>query len=81
MRITSLRIAAVVDGRARPGTGPEIPKYLNSPETSSYQKGSLLFGLHQARDLLARGATPVIVEGPFDAIAVTLSAGRVPAAL
>lgn len=60
-------------GRARPGAGPEVPKYLNSPETSSYQKGTLLFGLHQARDLLARGATPVIVEGPFDAIAVTLA--------
>jgi DNA primase len=58
-------------GRARPGAGPEVPKYLNSPETSSYQKGSLLFGLHQARDQLAAGATPVIVEGPFDAIAVT----------
>ena len=60
-------------GRARPGAGPEVPKYLNSPETSSYQKGSLLFGLHQARELLARGATPVIVEGPFDAIAVTMA--------
>ena len=60
-------------GRARPGAGPQVPKYLNSPETSSYQKSSLLFGLHQARDLLARGATPVIVEGPFDAIAVTMA--------
>jgi DNA primase len=60
-------------GRARPGAGPEVPKYLNSPETSSYQKGTLLFGLHQARDLLACGATPVIVEGPFDAIAVTMA--------
>jgi DNA primase len=60
-------------GRARPGAGPEVPKYLNSPETSSYQKGSLLFGLHQARDLLVGGATPVIVEGPFDAIAVTMA--------
>jgi DNA primase catalytic core len=60
-------------GRARPGAGPQVPKYLNSPETSSYHKGSLLFGLHQARDLLARGATPVIVEGPFDAIAVTVA--------
>ena len=60
-------------GRARPRAGPEVPKYLNSPETSSYHKGSLLFGLHQARDLLARGATPVIVEGPFDAIAVTMA--------
>jgi hypothetical protein len=30
-----------------------------------------LFGLYQARDGLARGAVPVIAEGPFDAIAVT----------
>ena len=53
--------------------GPQVPKYLNSPETSCYHKGSLLFGLHQARDQLAHGATPVIVEGPFDAIAVTVA--------
>jgi DNA primase len=32
-----------------------------------------LFGLYQARDRLARGAVPVIAEGPFDAIAVTLA--------
>jgi DNA primase len=60
-------------GRARPGTDPAIPKYLNGPATSLYQKGDLLFGLHHARGRLARGATPVIVEGPFDAIAVTLA--------
>jgi len=60
-------------GRARPGTGPGVPKYLNSPATSTYHKGDLLFGLHHARGHLARGATPVIVEGPFDAIAVTLA--------
>jgi DNA primase len=60
-------------GRARPGAGPAIPKYLNGPATSTYQKGDLLFGLHQAGGHLARGATPVIVEGPFDAIAVTLA--------
>jgi DNA primase len=60
-------------GRARPGTAPAIPKYLNGPATSTYQKGDLLFGLHHAQAHLARGATPVIVEGPFDAIAVTLA--------
>jgi DNA primase len=60
-------------GRARPGAGPAVPKYLNGPATSTYQKGDLLFGLHQAGGHLARGATPVIVEGPFDAIAVTLA--------
>jgi len=60
-------------GRARPGTGPDVPKYLNSPATSTYHKGDLLFGLYHACHHLARGATPVIVEGPFDAIAVTLA--------
>ena len=60
-------------GRARPGTDPAVPKYLNGPATSSYHKGDLLFGLHHARGHLARGATPVVVEGPLDAIAVTLA--------
>ena len=63
-------------GRARPGAGPAIPKYLNGPATSAYQKGDLLFGLHHAGGHLARGATPVIAEGPFDAIAVTLADPR-----
>ena len=60
-------------GRAHPRTdpNPDVPKYLNSPDTAGYKKGSLLFGLHQARPALADGATPVIVEGPFDAIAVS----------
>jgi DNA primase len=39
----------------------------------TYRKSDLLFGLHQARGALARGAVPVIVEGPFDAIAVTIA--------
>ena len=60
-------------GRARPGARPDVPKYLNSPETAAYKKSHLLFGLHQARPALARGAVPVIAEGPFDAIAVTIA--------
>jgi DNA primase len=60
-------------GRAHPDAGPDVPKYLNSPETAAYKKGELLFGLHQARSYLAHGATPVIVEGPFDAIAVIIA--------
>jgi DNA primase len=58
-------------GRARPDAGPEVPKYLNSPQTDVYKKGELLFGWYQARERLAAGATPVIVEGPFDVIAVS----------
>jgi DNA primase len=60
-------------GRAHPDASPEVPKYLNSPGTATYDKGELLFGLHQARSHLAQGAIPVIVEGPFDAIAVTIA--------
>jgi len=58
-------------GRAAAHAGPDVPKYLNSPATSLYDKGETLFGLWEARDALAQGARPVIVEGPLDAIAVT----------
>ena len=60
-------------GRAHPDAGPDTPKYLNSPETATYKKSHLLFGLYQARPDLARGATPVIVEGAFDAIAISIA--------
>jgi DNA primase catalytic core len=64
-------------GRAHPDAGLTVPKYLNSPETCAYTKGDLLFGLHEARGPLARGAVPVIAEGPLDAIAIsTASPGR-----
>ncbi|TDC53489.1 hypothetical protein E1281_17680 [Actinomadura sp. KC345] len=49
------------------------PKYLNGPDTSLFHKGELLYGLHEARDRLAVGACPVLVEGPLDAIAVTIA--------
>ena len=58
-------------GRAPDRTGTDVPKYLNSPKTSLYEKSEILFGLWEAREALAAGARPVIVEGPFDAIAVT----------
>jgi len=58
-------------GRAPDDADPNVPKYLNSPSTALYNKGEVLFGLWEARDALASGARPVIVEGPLDAIAVT----------
>ena len=64
-------IVAGFIGRAHPDAAPTVPKYLNSPETAAYIKGDLLFGLHEARGGLARGAVPVIAEGPFDAIAIS----------
>jgi DNA primase catalytic core len=50
------------------------PKYLNTPDTDLFTKGSQLFGLHEGRATLAAGATPTLVEGPIDAIAITLAA-------
>jgi DNA primase len=61
-------------GRGPPGSRAG-PVYLNSPTTLLYQKGRVLFGLHEALPALAEGARPVIAEGPLDAIAVT-AAGR-----
>jgi DNA primase len=63
-------VAAFI-GRAPEDAGPEVPKYVNSPHTYLYRKGDMLFGLWEARQAMAAGARPVIVEGPFDAIAVT----------
>jgi DNA primase len=60
-------------GRAAGHASPGTPKYLNSPSTSHYSKSEILFGLWEARDALARGARPVIVEGPLDAIAITVA--------
>ena len=51
------------------------PKYLNTAETDLFYKGSELYGLVEQRSALKSGATPVLVEGPLDALAVTL-AGR-----
>ena len=58
-------------GRAGSDAAADVPKYLNTRETSLYRKGEVLFGLHEGGALLTAGARPVIVEGPLDAIAVT----------
>ncbi|TDD90807.1 toprim domain-containing protein [Actinomadura rubrisoli] len=53
--------------------GADGPKYLNGPDTALFHKGELLYGLHEARDRLAAGARPVLVEGPLDVLAVTMA--------
>jgi DNA primase catalytic core len=49
------------------------PKYLNTADTDLFTKGHELYGLADNAAALAAGATPVVVEGPMDAIAVTLA--------
>ena len=63
-------------GRAHPDADTDrVPRYVNSPQTAVYRKSDLVFGLAEARAALTRGARPVIVEGPLDAIAVTGGTG------
>ncbi len=62
-------------GRRHPGAGDDRgPKYLNSPETEIFTKGQILAGLAEGRNALRAGAQPVLVEGPLDAIAVSVAA-------
>jgi len=49
---------------------PDAPKYLNSPETTIYKKGQLLYGLHLTKHAIRRAGQVLIVEGYLDLISV-----------
>ena len=53
--------------------GDDVPKYLNSPETAVYHKGSALFGIDLARTAMHDRRVAVIVEGYFDVMAAHLA--------
>ncbi|GGF65425.1 DNA primase [Azorhizobium oxalatiphilum] len=49
----------------------DVPaKYLNSPETTLFHKGSLLYNAHTARAATSKGAPLIAVEGYVDVIAL-----------
>ena len=50
--------------------GTEHPKYLNSPESSLFHKGQVLYGLFEARAAIRATERVVIVEGYLDALAL-----------
>jgi len=59
--------------RSVPGTpsaAGDLPKYLNSPETPLYRKGSHLYGLAVAREAIRTTGRAVVVEGYFDVLAL-----------
>ncbi|UTP73612.1 DNA primase [Alteromonas sp. LMIT006] len=49
----------------------QSPKYLNSPETRIFHKGSELYGLHRARTLHRSLKRLVVVEGYMDVVALS----------
>ncbi|WP_114009521.1 DNA primase [Cohaesibacter intestini] len=46
------------------------PKYLNSPETKLFFKGTMLFNAHRARQAAYEAGSAIVVEGYMDAIAL-----------
>lgn len=50
--------------------GDDLPKYLNSPETSIYSKSRVLFNLDRGAQAIRKTDEAVLVEGYMDAIAV-----------
>ena len=53
--------------------GEVNPKYLNSPESPSFVKKSVLYGWSRARKAARRGLPVIVVEGYMDVIAVSSS--------
>ncbi len=49
--------------------GDAVPKYLNSPATSAYDKSLALFGIDRARTVIETAGCAVVVEGYFDVVA------------
>lgn len=49
------------------------PKYLNSAETPVYRKGSVLYGLNQAKTAISSQAAAIIVEGYTDLLALKMA--------
>ncbi len=56
-------------GRIAPGNDESQAKYINTPETVVYHKGSILYGIDKAKLAIKEGNSVLLVEGNMDAIA------------
>jgi DNA primase len=55
--------------------GDDKAKYVNTAETDRFHKGTLLYGLHQAKQEMRESSRAILVEGYFDVLA-TVACGR-----
>ncbi len=46
----------------------DVAKYLNSPETSLFNKGSVFFGLHKSKRAIVNAGCAIVMEGQMDLI-------------
>ncbi|HEU5220412.1 MAG TPA: DNA primase [Gemmatimonadales bacterium] len=53
--------------------GPGEPKYLNSPESPIFHKGSMLYNLHTAKQAIRREESAILVEGYFDVLRLAMA--------
>ena len=53
-------------GRALGKTSPEVPKYLNSPESPIFVKSKILYGFDKAKRNILETRTALLVEGQMD---------------
>lgn len=61
-------IGKVVGFTGRVLTAEDQPKYLNSPETLVFNKGSILYGLSLTKEYIQSANTAILVEGQTDLI-------------
>ncbi len=59
---------AIIDG--------QNPKYLNSPDSSIYNKSSVLFGLNRAKEAIKNEDGVIVMEGYFDVISAQVNGVR-----
>ena len=53
------------DASAKENSGP---KYINSPQSEIFEKGSILYGIHRAKEAIRKAGLGIIVEGYMDTL-------------